>query len=47
MESIKTKIFSLINLRSNKVCIVSLTKLKKKSLKLFFLKSFSKKIIKK
>ena len=46
MESIRRKIVSLINLGSNKVCVVSLTNFFN-FLKLCLLKSFSKKIIKK
>ena len=46
MESIRRKIASLISLGSSKVCVVSLTNFFN-FLKLFLLKSFSKKIIKK
>ena len=46
MESIRRKIVSLINLGSNKVCVVSLT-IFFLFYKLCLLKSFSKKIIKK
>ena len=43
MESIRRKIVNLINLGSNKVCVVSLTFFY--FLKLCLLKSYSKKII--
>ena len=43
MESIRRKIVSLINLGSNKVCVVSLTNFFLNFLKLCLLKSFSKK----
>ena len=46
MESIRRKIVSLISFRSNKVCVVSLTNFFN-FLKLYLLKTFSKKIIKK
>ena len=46
MELIRRKIVNLINLGSNKVCVVSLTNFFN-FLKLCLLKFFSKKIIKK